>query len=187
MAPTRTLSWFFHIEAFLGKNHTWLTILRAPFAAAENFQRKTVEILTMAGVWMKLSWDSKNKQLALLGVRGRKWLCRMQGLYIEKRINSAYNKSLLTSSLKTSCAPKPGGIFSRPGGKVHKCWLLFVCAAFIGETLTGFPYTVWANSMENSYPTKTNRDWLITYYHILQLRLWKMFLINFKIALSSIS
>lgn len=91
-----------------------------------------------------------------------------------ERINSAYNKSLLTSSLKASCSPKPGGIFSWPRRKLHKRWLLFECATFIWEILKGFPYRVWTNSIENSYPPKTNKDWLITYYHILQLRLWKM-------------
>lgn len=165
------IPWSFRLEAFLGENHTWLIILHAP-SPATKISKENSWNLTVASVWVKLPWESWNKQLPLWG--GKKVIMPYARPLNWGRINSAYNKSLLTSSLKTSCAPKPGGVFSSPRRELHKCRLLFVCATFIREVLTGIPYRVWTNPKENSYPPKTNRGWLITYYHILQLRLWKM-------------
>lgn len=117
-----TLSW---VRTILDKFHS---VSPTP---ATKMSKENSWTLTMAGVWMKLSWESWNTQLPLWG--GKKVIMSYARPLNWERINSAYNKSLLTSSLKTSCSPKPGGIFSWPRRKLHKCRLLFACATITEE------------------------------------------------------
>lgn len=53
--------------------------------------------------------------------------------------------------------------------------LIITCIySLLRKVWKGFSVRPKGNSVENISPTKINKDWLITYYHVLQLGFWKM-------------
>lgn len=53
--------------------------------------------------------------------------------------------------------------------------LIITCIySHLWKVWKGFSIRPERNSVENISPNKINKDWLITYYHVLQLGFWKM-------------
>lgn len=53
--------------------------------------------------------------------------------------------------------------------------LIITCIySLLWKVWKGFSIRPERNSVENISPNKINKDWLITYYHVLQLGFWKM-------------